>query len=782
MNPWVAAVVLSLLLLGPALAPAAIVRRRGVVLAGIAAASIAAAAVLVGPSPPTLRLRIDPSTDPLLPLGDPARASHARAVTDFGDDEVYVVAVVCDAVFTTPCLAALERAGDQLARMEAVRSVSHLMDATRYAWNAELDRVDIEPFIETLPDDTLELERLERLALEDPVYRRILLSDDARTAALNVRFREMDDGAFIEGRFDAAIVAVLEEELGATRGFHVAGRPHVKVAVYEGIVSDLLRLGPLVALAMAGVLFLSFGGARASFGGARAAALPLGVAALAVLWTHAALVAAGHALDLITALLAPMLLAVASVYGVHVIARYQEEHAREPDPAAAARAALAEVRLPSLIACVTTVIGFAALMISDVPAVRRFGGFAALGILAATLLSLTAIPALLSLGGVRGSVTGDATPRLDAALLGLAGRVRRRAGTVLGVSTAVLLVSVALIPGIEIDTDQLSNFSREHPVRVDFEAVNERLAGAVPLYVTVDGGAPGALREPALLESIAALQSALDDVTGVGRTISVLDSMGPLNRAFAGDDPAAERIPETRAGASELLFMMPREETSRLLTLDHGRANVVVRTGLVGSSALLELAGRLDDAIAAHPLARDARAELTGKALILARGADGLARSQPLGVLLATLAIAGLVSISLGSLRLGLATMVPNVVPLIAFYGLMGAGAASLSLPTSLVGSMALGIAIDDSVHFMVRYGRERRAGEGPEAAARAATRHVGRPIAITSLMLVLGFGIVMASRFATLTEFGGLAAFTMASCLLADLVLLPALLIRLRV
>ncbi len=781
MSPWIIAAALGFMLLVPGLAPAAVVRGRVIVLVAIAVVSVIAVLALVEGMPPTPRLRIDPSSDPLLPAGDPARMSHARAVADFGDDEVYVVAVVCDAVFEAPCLHGLERAGDRIARMDAVRSVSHLMDATRFGWDAASEQVDIEPFMETVPGEAAELERLRDAALADPVYRRVLLSDDAKTAAINVRFREMDDRAFITGGFDAAIVRVLEEELGATRGFHVAGRPHVKVAVYEGIVADLLLLAPLVALAMAAVLGLFSSG----FGRARAVALPLGVAALAVLWTHAALVAAGFALDLITVLLAPMLLAVASVYGVHVLARFDEERARTRHPAEAALAALREIRLPSLIACVTTVIGFGALMISDVPAVQRFGGFAAIGILAATLLALTAIPAVLALGAAGGAHSERAagpSEWLDAALGRLAAWVQAHVRGVLVASGVVLIASLVLVPRIVIDTDQLSNFGAAHPVRVDFEAVNERLAGAVALYVPIDGGGAGALRSPELLESIASLQAAIDAVPGVRRTVSILDSLRPLNRAFAGDDPAHERVPETRGAVTELLFMMPREGTSRLLTLDHARANLVIRTGLVGSSALLGLADRIAGTIERQPLAGSAEAVLTGKALILARGADGLARSQPLGIALATGAIAVLVSISLGSLRLGLATMVPNVVPLIAFYGLMGAGAAALSLPTSLVGSMALGIAIDDSVHYMVRYGRERNAGATPEAAARAATRRVGRPIAITSLMLVLGFGIVMASAFATLTEFGGLAAWTMASCLLADLVLLPALLVRVRV
>lgn len=781
MSAWIIAATLALGLLVPALHPGAVIRLRAWVLASIAAVSVGACFVLFDLSPPGARLRIDASSDPLLPTGDPARASLERAVEDFGDDEVYVVAVVCDAVFTPRCLEGLERVGDRLAGMQAVRSVSHLMDATRYAYVADDDRIAIEPFMQSVPHDPVELARLEREALDDPVYRRTLISDDARTAALNVRFREMDDGAFIEGGYDAAVIRVLEEELGVGFEVHVAGRPHVKVAVYRGIASDLMRLGPLVALALAAVLGLLLPG----LGRARSVALPLGTAALAVLWTHAAIAIAGLSLDLITVLLAPMLLAVASVYGVHVMARFEEE--RADAGAAAAEAALAtlrELRLPSLIACLTTVIGFMALLVSDVPAVRRFGTYGSIGILSATLLALTAIPA--SLAGSRtprrprafGSAAAEA---LDAMLSALAENVATHVRGVLFASTLLLVVSVALIPRIVIDTDQLSNFAPDHPVRVDFEAIDARLVGAVPLFVPVDGGAPGAMRDPALLASVAALQAALDDVPGVRRTVSVLDSLRPLNRAFHADDPAHARIPDSRAGVSELLFMLPRNETERLLTLDHARMNVVVRTGLVGSSALLSLADRIEAVLDATPLEGDAEAVLTGRALILARGADSLARSQPLGVALATISIAVLVSVALGSVRLGLATMVPNVVPLIAFYGLMGAGAATLSLPTSLVGSMALGIAVDDSVHYMVRYGRERRAGASPDTAVRLATRRVGRPIAITSLMLVLGFGIVTASEFATLSEFGALAAFTMAACLFADLVLLPSVLLRFR-
>ena len=148
---------------------------------------------------------------------------------------------------------------------------------------------------------------------------------------------------------------------------------------------------------------------------------------------------------------------------------------------------------------------------------------------------------------------------------------------------------------------------------------------------------------------------------------------------------------------------------------------------------------------------------------------------------LAALTILLVIAIGLRSPRLGAVAMIPNLIPVLLFFGLLGLGVAPLSLPTSLIGCVALGIAIDDTVHFMVRYREERGRGASPEEAAARCTLLVGRPIAVTSFVLVAGFLVVTFSDFATLQEFGWLSAITMAICLVNDLVLLPALLVRFR-
>jgi predicted RND superfamily exporter protein len=129
---------------------------------------------------------------------------------------------------------------------------------------------------------------------------------------------------------------------------------------------------------------------------------------------------------------------------------------------------------------------------------------------------------------------------------------------VLGVWGALLALALVAIPRIEIDTDYLTFFDEEAQVRRDFQRVNDLLAGAVPLFVVIDGNGPGYLRDPAVLREIEALQQRIDVLPGVGRTLSLLDTLRVLNRAVGRDDPAQERIPDTRAGVTELLFMFPK--------------------------------------------------------------------------------------------------------------------------------------------------------------------------------------------------------------------------------
>ncbi len=771
------AVVLAAVLTGIARRPEWVVDRAPIAIALLLAVSGAAAAELFRLDPPGVHLLFDPSTEPLLPAGDPGHELYQSAVLDFGDDEVYVVAVECEEVFREDCLRALDALSTKIVQMKEVRSISSLMDVTSFRYVQEEDWVEVRPFIEEVPTDTAELASLRERALHDPVYLRSIVSPDARTAAININFRRMTDAELIEGRLDDRIIEILESEPALDgRPFYVSGRPHFKTHVYDGMVRDLRLLLPLATAVIAAVLWVFTGSLRGVF-------VPLGVALSSVLWTFAAISFLGRELTILTGLVGPMLLAVGSIYGVHVLSRYQEEAERASSAREASLACLRHMLVPVTIAGLTTILGFGALLITDVPAVYELGAFSMLGIAGITLSALTGAPAVLALLPLRDEPRAGFSARLgvwlDGRLEGLATRVAGSAGAIVGVSAGVVLLSLLLLPRIVIDTDYLSNFDETAPLRVDFEAINDLLAGAVPLYVVLEGTGAGSFREPGVVRAIEEIQRRLDGLDGVGRTLSFVDSMRMLNRAFHQDDPAYERVPETRPGVTELLFMIPKNELQRFTTVNHGRANVVVRTGEIGSQHVLRLVDEIEAQLAAVELPEGVRAHVTGNAILLAHSADGIATGQPISVAIAALSIFVLISVGLRSLGIGVVAMVPNLVPVIVYFGVLGLGAAPLSLPTSLIGCMALGIAIDDTVHYVVRYRAERRRGREPAEAARLATRFVGRPIAITSAMLSLGFLVITVSRFATLTEFGLLSALTMAICLVTDLVLLPAILVR---
>lgn len=762
----------ALLLL--ALHPVLPVQRPRATLALLALLGAAALAALLRIDPPGLRLALDPSSDALLPRGDPGRAAYQEAVRNFGNDEVFVIALRDERGFTRETLLALRDLRDALRRLEGVQSVRTLLDAYTFHYDPVEDWVSIRPFAETIPESADAIDALRRRALADPVFRRTLISEDGHSFALNLTLRPMSDAEFLARDIDETIAQQIAAFAAPGRSFASAGRPHAKARVHRLMLQDLQRLVPLALVVMGVSVWIAFGTRRAVL-------VVLGTALVASLWTFGALAAIGRPLTLLTTLLGPTLIALGCVTAVHSYARWEEEIERGCTPREAAARSAVALRGAILVASLTTLIGFGTLLTSDVPAVFELGAFSLFGVSAIASIAMSGLPALLALlppPAPRPPWCKRLADRLEQRLAHIVRVASRRRVAIRSSAGALALLAALAIPRIVVDTDYLSYFDADDPVRRDFERVGQSLSGAIPVYVAL-GGEPGAFREPALLERVAALQRALDALPGVDRTLSFLDTLRPLNRALAGGAPEHERIPATREGVSELLFLLPKGELGRFVNVNHGRMNLLLRSSEVGSAATRRLTQSIETEIARAGLPDDLDVAITGNALLLNRSADGIANSQPVSMAATALATFAVATLALRSLPLGLLAMLPNLLPVLLFFGLLGAGLAPLSLPTSLIGSIALGLAIDDTAHFLFRYRAERRAGRDPEQALHETGRHVGRPIAITSALLCIGFGLIGLSGFATLRDFGLITALTFALCALADLFLLPALLAR---
>ncbi len=266
-----------------------------------------------------------------------------------------------DGIFRAGNLAVLRRVSDAISRIEGVRGVKSLARVTSFRYVPEENWIEVRPFVEDVPEDPAALESLRVRALADPVYRRNLISLDGRTAALNVTFRDMTDREFIAADIEGQIRAILEAETRDGRRFHVSGRPHIKARMYDIMTRDLTVLIPTVLIVVALVL-------TAITGTLRGVLLPMSTVSLAIIWTFGSIALLGMPLTVLTVLLAPGLIAIGSVYGVHVVNRYQEDAACGGDRGAVAEICLRAMIVPVLIAGLTTMVGYGALLVTNVPA------------------------------------------------------------------------------------------------------------------------------------------------------------------------------------------------------------------------------------------------------------------------------------------------------------------------------------------------------------------------------------------------------------------------------
>jgi hydrophobe/amphiphile efflux-3 (HAE3) family protein len=765
--------------------PAWIVGYPRTVLAMLGALTLGVALLLVSFDPLALRIDVDASSKPMLPHRDAAQDIYRQATLDFGPDDIYVIAMETEDVFTVEEMTVLRDVSNGINALEGVSGIESLVDVYEYRYDFENDWLDFGRFMDRVPEEQEAYVALRSRALANLIYTKVVVSKDGRTAALNITFQAMDDGEFIRRDMDGQIRAILAEHATPERKFFVTGRPHIRTEAYHLLIRDMLVLLPIAVAVAAFLLWVMTGSIRGTF-------VPLASNLMSTFWVYGAMVLVGRDLNVITLVLGPMLICVGAVYGVHSLARYGEIAGSSPDSRTAALRTLEYTRAPVLMSGLTTMVGFGALLLANVPAVTELGAFAVFGVANVTLLSLTFVPAALALLPLRRGDVELFGPRtnlslvfrrvLDARLTNIGALCTRFPSQVLVFWVIASIGAVLIIPRIVIDTDYLSFFLEDSLVRTDFAAINRLLTGAVPIYVVANGTEEGTFREPAGMRAIARIQTELEAVEGVGQVLTAVDLVRLANEASHENDPNFATIPETRPALAELIFMLPKEKLGNFLNSNHSKSNLIVRTSRLGSAEIRALQDRMLAAIERANVPDHIETHVTGNSILINRSADGIAGNQTLQVGLAVTAIFILVTVVFRSAKLGLIAMAPNIVPVLLFFGALGAGAAPLSIPTSLIACIALGMAVDNTVHFLTTYQRERQAkGLSAAEAVNYCVRTIGRPIGTTSIMLVIGFLVITFSGFATLREFGYLTGTTMAICMSTDLGLLPALVTRLK-
>ena len=436
---------------------------------------------------------------------------------------------------------------------------------------------------------------------------------------------------------------------------------------------------------------------------------------------------------------------------------------------------------PVFLACLTTALGFLSMNFSEVPPLRHLGTFVAFGVGAAFVLSVTLLPALLSLLPVRVGAAGD---RRDAAMAALGEFVIRRRRTLGWGFGLIVIALLASIPRNELNDVFLHYFDESIEFRRDADFTVDNLTGIYTMEYSLDSGAPEGIGDPAYLSDVAAFAEWYRAQPETIHVNVITDTFRRLNMSVHGDDPAQYRLPASQELAAQYLLLYELSlpaglDLNNQIDVDKSATRMTVATRTVSSNEVIALDRRALRWLADRA-PNIARAESAGDTLMFAHLGRRNIVAMLIGTTIALIGISFVLVFALRSLKLGLASLVPNLVPGALGFGIWGLTVGEVGVSLSMVTAMTLGIVVDDTVHFLSKYRRARRElGCASPDAVRITFRTVGRALLTTSLVLVAGFVVVSLSSFELNAGMGKLTALVIVLALFADFFLLPPLLMK---
>lgn len=707
--------------------------------------------------PGTLALRVDTSTDSVLDRSDAAWGRYQRSQELFGGDEIITVALRGEEPFDAAVLGRIEHLSERFKRIPGVRRVDSIatVPVVRVDGDGELELL---PALEGAPaDPRVRGQYVARRLRDDRIAPRSLVSEDGRTFAINA---VLERGAASR---HAEILAALHAAVDPAGGI-LSGVPVFRVAASQRTGSEILLFAPLTGLVIGLFLFIVFRSLTAIF-------LCVAPGLVGAWLLVAAMGFSDASLSVTTMVLPSIILALGCAYAMHLLVA-----AGGARGAQALESALAGVILPVALSGLTTVVGFVAIAVVRIDAVRFAGGYGALGVLVVAAATLSITPAALVLRPLpKPSPRGFRWLR-DRFGPWLLGAVARRRRAVIGAWMMLVPLLVFGLFRVNVETDATRWLPVGNPVRDSYEEIRRRLSGISPVNVVIEAVDEGSVLEPRTLAAIDGLASYLESLPEVGKAISVADPLRQIHGGFTAD--RSMPLPGTLAAAEQYLLLLESAEYIRdVVSRDRLSANVLLRVNNNGSSHLRQVAQRAVTWWEAHGPGTHTACP-TGIMYEFARAEDEISVGQLKGLSLALTVISVILFAIFRWPRLAVVALIPNAVPLLVVFGCMGLLKIPLDVGTVLTGSLALGVAVDDTIHIAAGFYERTAAGARARAALEGAFAVVLPAILSTTAMISLAFLVLGLSEFTITRDFGLLTAAIMVLCLLADLTLLVALLL----
>ncbi len=754
------------------------------------------------------KLTIDTSTEGFLHEDDPILRRYEIFRDQFGRDDIIIIAVEPTELFDAATLAKIRALHDDL-----IENVPHLNDITSMVnardTRGEGDLLIVEDLLERRPETAEQLADLRQRVMANPLYRNRLVSEDGGFTTVVIEIDAyggdadeeealtgFDDESRESGEAMARTPAPLSDEeyrtaVAAVRNIlarhrsedfklYLAGMPVVTDALKTSLVRDMGLFIRLALLTIAVCLFVMF---RRVTG----VVLPLLIVALSLASTLGTMGHLGVAVKIPTVILPSFILAVGVGAAVHLLAIFFRNLQRSGDKRRAIVEAMGHSGLAIAMTSLTTAVGLGSFATAEVAPVADLGRFASLGVLLALVYTIFLLPALLALIPLKpkkvdreGGRSPVADRFLDAVTDFSTGHPRAIA------IASVLVIAVSLVGAVRLSFshDVMSWLPDAWAVHRATDKIDQELKGSVAVEVILDTGRENGLYEPAVLKTLDRLARDIEAIElgtlFVGKVTSVADILKEIHQALNENRPDYYVIPDDAKLIAQEFLLFENSGSDDLENVIDSRFQLARFTVRVPWRDTLEYVPFIREVESRfrRALGDQGTITVTGMMSLLSRTMYAAIHSAGRSYVLAFVLITVMMILLIGSLKLGFISMLPNLAPIVVTLGLMGWFDFPLDMFTMLIGSIAIGLAVDDTIHFMHNFRRYHDETGDVVESVRATLHTAGRAMVVTTVVLSLGFFIYMFAAMNNVFYFGLLTGLTIVLALAADFLMAPALMV----
>lgn len=688
------------------------------------------------------------------------------------DNVLFAIETKDDNAFSNNALAAVEELTEKswllpfALRVDSISNFQHTY--------AEDDDLIVEDLVSGAQDiDALNLQLLKQVALSEPLLADRIVNKAGTVSGVNITF-QMPQKSLDEAPQAVNAARALAAEIEAKYDVKVrlTGMVMLSNAFFEATMKDMSTLVPVMYLVIIAIMYLLV----------RSISATISAVVVIMLSMMAGMGFAGHfgiQLTPPSASATTIIMTLAVADSIHILVSMFAGMRNGMSKHDALRESIKVNLGPVFLTSVTTAIGFLSMNFSDAPPFHDLGNITAVGVMMAFFLSVTLLPALMAI--LPAKATKSSTS-IGTSMDKLADYVINNQRKILLGSGLITLVLVSSIQMNKLEDNFIGYFDKTQDFRVDSDFVTDELTGIYQLQYSLDSGENNGISNPAFLAKLDSFTNWLRTQPEVIHVNSISDTFKRLNMNLHGDDESYYRLPQDPELAAQYLLLYELSlpyglDLNNQVNVSKSSTQIVVSLQDLGSTQLKAIAERgtqwLQDnaGITAYGV---------GPAIMFSYISDRNIEGMLVGTGVAMILISLLIGIALRSVKLGFLSLIPNLLPAALAFGLWGLLVGEVNVAVSMVTGMALGIVVDDTVHFLSKYLRVRRLGMSAESAVRYAFSSVGVAIIVTSIILVAGFGVLAQSSFGMNSNMAVLTAIAIVMALIADFLLLPVLLLKL--